>query len=46
MSTLDLDPEHAPPTRRGPALDVLNLASLAWAALFAVATVVLVVVLR
>ena len=46
MSALDLDPEQQPPPRRGPLLDRLNIASLAWAGLFAVVTAVLVVVLR
>jgi hypothetical protein len=43
---IDLHLEPAPRTRRGPLLDRLNIASLAWAALFAVVTAVLVVVLR
>jgi len=47
MSTLHPDPEHpAPPPRRRPLLDLLNLASLTWAGMFAVVTAVLVVVLR
>jgi hypothetical protein len=43
---LDLALEPAPRTRRWPPLDLLNIASLAWAGLFAVATAVLAVVLR
>jgi hypothetical protein len=43
---LDLALEPAPPTRRWPPLDLLNVASLAWTGLFAVVTAVLVVVLR
>jgi hypothetical protein len=46
MSALDLDPDRAPPTRRGPSFDLLNIASLAWAGLFAIVTGALVVVLR
>ena len=43
---LDLDLVPAPRARRGPPLDLLNVASLAWAGLFAVVTAVLVVLLR
>jgi hypothetical protein len=46
MSTLDLSPDHAPPARRGPSLDRLNIASLAWTCAFAIVTAVLAVVLR
>ena len=46
MSTIEIEPEHAPAPRRGPLLDRLNIASLAWTGLFAVVTAVLVVVLR
>jgi len=46
MSAVDLDLENLPPTRRGPSFDRVNIASLAWAGVFAVVTAVLVVVLR
>jgi len=45
MSDIDLDSKHAP-SRRGPRLDRLGIASLAWTSLFAILTAVLVVLLR